>query len=195
MPFIIVSERNSPDTMRECEQVRADACLFKPIESHEFLKVITETILAGDEGSGLDDLAESETRFGQATTRFHNPEILDTLALDNLENLGNAPDFIADLINRFTLESNQILEQMEMAIKTDDAPAFRYHAHLLVDSAGHLGAFALYEMSLSATRIDDTIFDEKAPGLLEQMKSIYALTSTRFTEYLSERENAASRRS
>ncbi|EGV50576.1 response regulator [Candidatus Endoriftia persephone] len=193
MPFIVISEQNTPDTVRECEQVRADACMFKPIESHEFLKVLTETILAGEPES--DNSALIEERPGQATTRFHNPEILDTLVLDNLENLGNAPDFIADLVNRFTLESNQILEQMETTLNTGDAPAFRYHAHLLVDSAGHLGAFALYEMSLSATRIDDKSFDEKAPGLLEQMKSVYALTSTRFTEYLSERENSASRRS
>ncbi|MBL3599812.1 MAG: response regulator [gamma proteobacterium endosymbiont of Lamellibrachia anaximandri] len=189
MPFVVITDENSPTTIRECESAEADACIFKPIQQNELVKTVTAVISSDQEKTREKATATLEEG---VTTRFHNADTLDVSVLKNLEILGNDPQFISNLITTFTLDSERTLQQMDQALADNDSELFKDLAHLFVDSAGHLGAFALYEYSLSASRILPSEFDAHGANILQEMRTTFTRTSDALMRFLSQDDETSS---
>ncbi|RDH88441.1 MAG: hypothetical protein DIZ78_00440 [endosymbiont of Escarpia spicata] len=153
------------------------------------VKTVTAVISSDQEKTRESTTATPEDSI---TTRFHNADTLDVSVLKNLEILGNDPQFISNLITTFTLDSERTLQQMDQALADNDNELFKDLAHLFVDSAGHLGAFALYEYSLSASRILPSEFDAHGANILQEMRATFTRTSDALMRFLSKDDETSS---
>ena len=65
--------------------------------------------------------------------------VIDATTFENLKQMVGA-DFIVELINTFLDDASQLLQQLDTALKTNDAETFKRAAHSLKSNAASFGA-------------------------------------------------------
>jgi two-component system sensor histidine kinase RpfC len=149
--------------MNACMNAGADAYITKPIDSHNLLEHIAN--LVRKESTSQEAADDKTVRLCQNGT-------LDRQALDNLANLGSGIEFVADLIDGFSVDSTSILKQTELAIEKQDYLGFRETVHALKGGAAELGGIEFVQLCNKAEKLKPYEMTGPAPiehlGLLQQ---------------------------
>lgn len=180
VPFIAIASENTPTTLRLCRELQFRACLFKPVPDNELLKMIAATP-AASVPAAKNDLLRIEPR-------FHHSDLLDRRMLHALNQLDNGQGFLSELIGIFVSESDRILDIMGSSVEKRNHPRFIEQSQILMDNSGQLGAFALYEMCLSLTLLDRTVFASSAEERFFRLSMLVSSTIDAFKSYLAETE-------
>ncbi|MCU7932877.1 MAG: response regulator [Candidatus Thiodiazotropha sp. (ex Codakia rugifera)] len=186
VPFIFMTDENTPDTLRLCRSIGVQACLFKPVTADDLLEMIP-TVLDQHQSLGPARDNYRSTSFEHNITQFQHSRLLDNMTLLRLERLDNGIAFISDLFKIFEAEGHVIIRTMRRAVERNQLGQFLDQAQNLLDSAGQLGAFVLYELNQQATKVQANEFEYKGPALLEEIEHTFSLTLQAYDHYLSQR--------
>ena len=153
-PFVALTADATEETRRQCVAAGIDAYVTKPAALDELLALVerlTRPPAAGGPGAAgaaLDD-GWKPARAELPATGPGRPPVLDHALLDRLRELDDDEGFLADLIQDFIADAEQLIAELEAGAAAADAPTFRDRAHALRSSAAHLGASALFELCLA----------------------------------------------
>ena len=184
--FIIMTDQTTPATLRTCRELQVTACLFKPVPTDTLSEFIDKAPVVSQPAS-----ASVEPSHGAPPrvieTQFLHADLLDTQVLKGLEHLDSDNDFVPDLIAIFGRDSSAILQRMEESVEFDDSKHFVELSNVLMDNAGQLGAFALYESCLALQRMSPEDLRATLPAKLARLRDLVERTSAAFQQYLNER--------
>jgi two-component system sensor histidine kinase RpfC len=186
--FIIMTAQTTPATLRTCRELQVRACLFKPVPTDTLVELIDAAPVISLPAPATVEQARA-TPPQHHETQFLNAELLDTQVLKGLEHLDNDNDFVPDLIAIFSRDSSAILQRMEESVEFQDTKHFVELSNVLMDNAGQLGAFALYETCLALQRMRPEELNAILPTKLARLRDLIDRTSHAFQLYLKEREN------
>ncbi|MCU7845692.1 MAG: response regulator [Candidatus Thiodiazotropha sp. (ex Monitilora ramsayi)] len=183
VPFIVITNQNTPATLRLCRDLKIRACLFKPVPPTELLEMI---VSAPDTVSTLGENRDIESKATKqrSRTHFHHASLLDRKILNALEQLDDDHMFVTDLIKVFNEDCTRILQGMRDSIVHNQADRFISLCGILMDNSGQLGAFALYEMSANIGHINHENFQHEAEKLLSSLTDTATMTTQAFQDYL-----------
>jgi two-component system sensor histidine kinase RpfC len=186
VPFIFISDENNADTLRLCRSIGVQTCFFKPVDMNNLLEIIPILIIqhqTRDNHLGHYPRAPGKNN----VTYFQNTSLLDLMTLLRLERLDSGIAFINDLFKIFQAEGTIVIQTMRHAVDKNQFGLFLDQAQILLDSAGQLGALALYELNRKATRLRAREFDYRGIELLEEIEETFNLTLEAYSHYLSQR--------
>jgi two-component system sensor histidine kinase RpfC len=189
VPFVFLSDENSADTLRLCRSIGVQACLFKPVVSNDLLEIIP-TLLSQNHTAKSNKESHPKRPVENNVTQFQNPGLLDHMTLLRLEKLDSGISFINDLLKIFETEGTAIISTMRRAVDENRFNLFLDQAQILLDSAGQLGAFSLYELNRGAARLQPHEFECRGCQILEEIEKTFNLTLEAYTYYLSQRAAA-----
>lgn len=147
VPVLMVTADATLETMNACMAAGADAYITKPIDAHNLLEKIAS--LARKNTISQNAGAKAET----VSVNIDQDRILNRQALDNLASLGSGLEFVADLIDGFSIDSKVMLEHAERAVKEKDYLGFRESVHALKGGATELGGLELVELCNTAEKM------------------------------------------
>jgi len=185
-PFVLVLDGTSPVNSKACKDAGVNAFLQKPIEPFALLNTI-DTVLE-ETNRGVAALTPYQPR-----TVIVNGLALDVHRLEDLERLGSGHDFLRELVEKFRQDNEQIVEKMMNAALNSRSDEFRDLAHAIKDSAGNLGALALYHLGISAVRLSADDFPQSALKLTVEIRSSNQSSYKALQQYLTDQENLLSR--
>ena len=189
--FIVMTDQTTPATLRLCRDLQVLACLFKPVPTGSLLELIsTAPVVAPSIPSATRPLGDVDRP--EPTTQFLHSDLLDVKVLRTLDRLDGERDFIPDLIAIFKRDSLSVLAGMEDAVTCGRTERFLELTHILMDNAGQLGAFALYEMCLSLNQVSRAELEASLSGKLAQLRDLVERTTRAFLSYLDERKKQLS---
>jgi CheY-like chemotaxis protein len=181
VPFITLTDQNTPTTLKLCRELKIKACLFKPVPAGELLKIIA---------AAPSRTLTAETGMTPALLRpephFLHADLLDRHILQGLEQLDIDQGFVAELIEIFMRENDAILQEMHHSIKSGQRSRFLEQCQIMLDNAGQLGAFALYEMCLALMLMDQPSFESSGLQRHALLAALVAQTSQAFQDYLTD---------
>lgn len=190
VPFIVITDQNNPATLRLCRDLNIQACLFKPAPMAELLHTIA---MSPDAVAFPARATHSEPALHAGhETRFLHGELLDRKILQALDQLDNGQDFLPELIEVFERDCGTALRGMREAVNNRERERFLILSGMLLDNAGQLGAFALYEMCLSLGRMGRTEFEQEADRRFLLLSELISRTTQAFRAYLDERKRRLS---
>ena len=185
-PFVIMLDGAFPTNSRACKDAGVSAFLKKPIEPLKLLNAI-DTVLEERNRGG------AALNSSQPKTVIVNGLALDVHRLGDLELLGSGQDFLRELVEKFRQDNEKIIETMEKAALNCRSEEFKDLAHAIKDSAGSLGALALYHLGISAVRMSVDDFPQSALQLTLEIKSCNHSSYKALRQYLTDQENLLSR--
>ncbi|MGD8909087.1 MAG: response regulator [Chromatiales bacterium] len=185
--FIVMTDQTTPATLRLCRDLQVRACLFKPVPSDALLEMINEApVIPSPEPATIRHITRSAEH--NSETRFLHADLLDTKVLQVLGQLDTDRGFVPELIAIFRHDSIAILQGLEDAVERRDTERFIELSNILMDNAGQLGAFALYEICLTLQRMNQQDLNTTLTTKLSKLHEIVDRTNEAFQHYLSDRE-------
>jgi two-component system sensor histidine kinase RpfC len=186
VPFAFLTDENNADTLKLCRSLGIQACLFKPVVADDILEIIP-TLLTQYQFAERNIDNHRTLPNEKNITQFQNTGLLDHMTLLRLERLDSGIVFINDLFKIFETEGAVIIRTMKQAVEKNQFGLFLDQAQILLDSAGQLGALALYELSRNATKLRTYEFELHGYQLIEEIDTTYHLTLEAYSNYLSQR--------
>ena len=98
---------------------------------------------------------------------------VDCETLRRLEQLGGTA-FRDDVVDAFIADAQTILEELDEAVRTGDAQAFRDSIHALRSSAANIGASRMFEIGLALRAIAQEELEAGGAERLAELRAAYA---------------------
>ena len=166
-PFVALTADATEESQRLCMEAGVDAYLTKPVDTAELLTLIDRlTAPMAAKASGLGAVVVRHPRLAGS-----GPPVLDWTHLERLRQLDDGDDFLAEVIQDFITDGDELVMELEAAAAAGDATAFRDNAHALRSSAAHIGATALFEICLAWRGLDPAELAEHGASYVTQLKS------------------------
>lgn len=183
--FLILTANATTEALRECQEAGADGFLTKPIEPVKLLDQIDRLVPRKDTKSTEKP---SITRGPDKPDSSPPPEhVLNDATLASLEIMGKRSSFIPELIHGFLHDTEQLLSEMEMALKNKKYGSFKDLVHALKGSAGSVGAQTLYDICAGVPQMTDAMLRDKASSLMHDMITQYESARFELLAYLERR--------
>jgi two-component system sensor histidine kinase RpfC len=193
-PIVALSADATPRTREACRAAGFSAYLTKPVDTDLLLRTLGE--LTG-QADPLPPPRSAEPTRGKGDGPGQEPDAslpaLDQAKLASLAALDQGDGFLAGLIDDFTIDVQDILDQLEGAVARGDPQAFRDQAHALRSSAAHIGAVALFELCLGWRELDDHALALRARAELAQLRREITRTTLALSVFKMDRRLDASR--
>ncbi len=186
MPFMLFIPEPESQIINNCNGMDVDACLIGDIQHHTLIAAIKQAV------ANSNKRLSSTTPDQKIKADDYNPHgsaILGRATLRDLEELGSGQGFVNNLINSFLLNSEELLNDMERAIAENRYQSFIDHALAFKDSAGNLGALAVYKASIKASHLDATSFKDNADVLTNEIRISFNKTRKALLDYMAEQHN------
>lgn len=183
--FIVLTANATTEAKNECQEAGADAYLTKPIEPAKLLDQIDRLV---PKGAGIRSrvkvAAQAPVIQASATPSDH---VLNDATLASLEIMGKHSTFMPELIHGFLHDTEQLLDDMQMAIKEKRYEDFKDIAHAMKGSAGSVGAQSLYDVCVRAYGMKEEVLFSEATSLMHDFVTQYASARYEFLDYLGKR--------
>jgi two-component system sensor histidine kinase RpfC len=186
MPFMILTANATQEAAKQCEAVGVDAYLTKPIRSARLLEVVQD--LLGEEVSDVS----TDTVFDhpiQMDNQEKSGRVLDTKTLKELDQLSKNPRFLAKLSESFIRDCELELASMNQAMEDRRLCQYKDSAHAMADNASGIGAFSLMAICSTASRIEESKFDNEGQQLMTRIASTFNLTCQALKYYLNSKKS------
>ena len=176
MPFVILTANATIEAKRECEEAGVDAFLTKPIDAYTLLEAVARL-------TGTRHTVESPKPANNlipATAR--DDQLLNENTLRHLKLLGGEnDDFLADVIQGFLLNGEQLIGSMKTALLKQDYKAFKEFAHALQGSSGNVGAEALHGVCREISRLNHSDMQASANDMWNKAQESFGATRLAIT--------------
>lgn len=183
LPVLMVTADATLETMNACMAAGADAYITKPIDAHNLLEIIAG--LARKESGTASGLPSG--RIQSNTVSFYQDSTLDRQALENLASLGSGIEFVADLIDGFSLDSKSILAQAKQAMTEQDYLGFREAIHALKGGAAELGGIEFVQLCNNAEKLKPYEMSGPTPaGYLARLQQAHTRLLDAMHSYISQ---------
>ncbi|MDX6748698.1 ATP-binding protein [Geminicoccaceae bacterium 1502E] len=171
-PIVALSADATPEARAECASVGFVDYLTKPVDSQLLLSTM-DALVAARRGVAVPQLEAPAGAAPEPQPESFTPTvpILDRRRLDDLARLDQGTGFIAELIDEFLHDAEEIIGRMDAAAGSADARVLRDQAHALRSSAAHMGARALFEITIGWRTIDDAALIMRAPTEIRRLDS------------------------
>jgi len=186
MPFILFIPESGSQVINACNDLNIDACLTGEIQHHTLIAAIKQAI--ADHDRELHSIKQNQKTKTEEHNQ-HNSAILGRATLRELEELGSGQEFVHNLINSFLINSEELLCGMEKAITENRYPSFIDYALAFKDSAGNLGALAVYKASTKASYLNATDFKDNAGILINELRISFNKTRKALLNYIAEQHD------
>jgi two-component system sensor histidine kinase RpfC len=186
VPFVFLSDESDANTLRLCRSIGVQAYFLKPLIVDNLLETIP-TLLNQHQVKDTNVSHDHDSPCKNNMAHFDNTSLLDHMTLLRLEHLDSGIAFINDLFKTFEAEGTVILRSMRQAVDRNQFGRFRELAQVILDSAGQLGAFALYELNRNATKLRAYEFEYRGNEVLDEIEKTFNLTLEAYSRYLSQR--------
>ncbi len=185
VPFILFIPEPDSQAINEYDGLDIDACLIGEIQHHTLISAIKQAVAHCSRRPPAAKQQPAEAgEYGP-----HGSAILGRATLRDLEELGSGQEFVHNLINSFLLNSEELLDGMEKAIAENRYQAFIDLALAFKDSAGNLGALAVYKASIKASRLDADEFKDSAGALMNEIRVSFDRTRKALLDYIAEQHD------
>jgi len=176
IPTIMLTADATPEAKEACLSAGANKFLTKPVDSHRLLDCIAS--LSRKARSKKKVKLPTETIKKRISSNFAESEWYNHAVLDELEILGNDPEFIPTLLKNFAKEGAKHISNIKIAID-DDYLEYRENLHALKGSSTELGAGKLVEICIQGEALKPyDLASEKIEKLSEELESIFNNTVT-----------------
>ncbi|MEJ2423782.1 MAG: ATP-binding protein, partial [Candidatus Thiodiazotropha sp.] len=168
IPFVALTANVTPEAKIACQQANIEAYLSKPVDMSLLLQTVDRLIGEGDDDEG-ETIATDQIVNGDIQ-EIRSGEILNHRVLDQLSSLGQSPDFVERLIERFHFDTDNQINSMHFSLQGERYQKLRDQAHAVKGSAANMGAGRL---TLAAQRIQRSTPEElqqDGAQLLKQLK-------------------------
>jgi two-component system sensor histidine kinase RpfC len=183
--FVILTANATTEAMNECREAGVDAYLTKPIEPAKLLDRIERL---APKGSGAKPASAEKPCTPVAPVASEtSPHVLNEATLASLEIMGKRPTFIPELIHGFLQDTEQLLGDMELALREKRYGNFKDMAHAIKGSAGNVGAQVLYDLSAKTCTMTDEMLQREASALMHNLVNQYEAVRYEFLAYLDRR--------
>jgi two-component system sensor histidine kinase RpfC len=187
LSFIVMTDQTTPATLRLCRDLQIKACFFKPVPTNTLLELIDSVPAISHSIPTAKEPLRNISGQGQET-QFLHADLLNMKVLEALEQLDNNSGFVPDLIAIFERDSIAIMRGMEEAAECRDKKRFIDLSNILLDNAGQLGAFALYEMCLTLQQNSQQDLNATMASKLSHLRDVIVRTNMAFRHYLKEQD-------
>jgi two-component system sensor histidine kinase RpfC len=161
-----------------------DLRLTKPIEAKLLLSTIEQQTASNTPPvtatNGSDPFGVIQSIDAPSEPNLNAP--IDPAQLDYLLSIGDEM-FVQSIIDTYLEDSQQILQDFNDAVETDNIEDFRFHAHAFKSGANNIGATSLSEMCGKLEVIVETDFENNRSNYLSQVNKEIC----RITDYLNAR--------
>ncbi|MCF6281670.1 MAG: hypothetical protein L3J28_05565 [Candidatus Polarisedimenticolaceae bacterium] len=189
-PFILLFEKGIHENYQSS---RIKAHLTKPINSQQLTKTLHD--LAHQQYIAPINRPTEQPRLQRHTPSISHIEkatLVDQSILKELDAMGTDSNFIHQLIHLFEEDGRTTINELAEAVESNDFTHFKEVIHLLLDSSSFLGTTQLYELSLSASQIDQSRFTSSATHMLKEIEATFNATNFELFQYLSKKTDSLS---
>lgn len=166
IPFIMLTANATLEARRECREIGIKHFITKPLSSQKLDHCISQAVTHLQE-------TPSSNGHKQQTFRHGNPSVIDYDVLDEVIALSQGNDFKIKLFKNFGLDSEQLIQGMEEAIKCADYSHFKDLAHALKGSSSYLGLVELNNLSSTAQYMSDQEIKTKGDTNLRKIRQAF----------------------
>ncbi len=189
-PFMMVTANATVDAQEQCRKLGVRAFLTKPIRSGQLVATVDE-VMSGDVQWDLESKRAGDTtslvkEADQATS------VVDASVIDDLSKLSANPYFLHELVEKFSQDSELLLESMRESVKNKSVFDYREDAHALAGNAAGMGATMLKSACDIGSGMDQGRFNTSGEQLFEETLAAYKQTKEVLNMLLSLRESSKS---
>ncbi len=185
MHFLILTADATTEAKNACREAGVDAYLTKPIDPAKLLDQVDRFAPKGA-GSSSVDKTPSRISVAQSASQPRG-RVLNEATLANLETMGKRTTFIPELIHGFLSDTEQLLSDMEAAIRAKQYGDFKDLIHAMKGSAGNVGAQALYDACARVHGMTEEVLRGETGTLMHDLVNQYETTRYELLAYLKRR--------
>jgi two-component system sensor histidine kinase RpfC len=183
--FLVLTANATTEAKNECQEAGVDAYLTKPINP---AKLLDEVDRLAPKGVGARSTDKVSPRVSTAAaTSLPSSHVLNDATLASLEIMGKRSAFIPELIHGFLSDTEQMLGDMEIALKEKRYADFKDIAHAMKGSAGSVGAQTLYDTCAGISGAEDKAIRENAASMMHDLVTQYESARYELLAYLERR--------
>ena len=185
VPVVLVTGAPDTDSAIEAVEYGAFRYLTKPVDSLRLLAAIDSLAASDQAASGTVDRVTDITKH----PRFQSDAqpIVDFRALEELEALGEGSTFVAEVINDFIVDAEQVVADIRAAAAADDMAGFRDGLHALRSSAANVGAVRLHRACSGVDQRAATDLPNEGAAQARRIEEEFTRFRSTATRYLAER--------
>jgi two-component system, sensor histidine kinase RpfC len=188
-PVVALTADATRETRAACAEAGFAYHLTKPIDSPRLLALIDELFAAPTPNGAATTAPQAPPT--REPVEPHERPVLDRARLANLRSLDDGDGFVADLIDDFLTDAQELIDAVARAVEEGRPAAFRDQLHGLRSSAAHLGATALFELCLGWQGAGAQDLEERGADHVRRLREAYGRLRTAL---LAERGQGAARR-
>ncbi len=186
MPFMMLTANATVDAQRQCRNLGVSAFLTKPVRSAQLVRIVDEVMQGKHPAQASEE--DNDRRLTAEELAEKQALIIDTRVLEDLARLSQTPNFLHQLIEKFFLDSEQLLDSMQLALTEGRVTGYVEAAHALAGNAAGMGAHTLKSICSSASALDESQFKELGESLYAEISAAYVLTRETLSDYLASRQ-------
>ena len=192
LPIIALTADATPETRVHCEEAGMDGYLIKPVEAARLLQTIYACV--AEEADSDREPWPEEGRVADIAShpRFSSESepVIEFRALRDLESLDPRGAFLTDVLDRFIVDTEQVLRDMADAVSAGDLPVLRDNAHALRSSAANIGAMRLHRLCSDFSGMSRMEMTRDGDARMEGLREQFAHFRSAVTDYLTERSRS-----
>lgn len=185
MHFLILTADATTEAKNACREAGVDAYLTKPIDPAKLLGQVDRLAPKGA-GAGSADKVPARASVAQSVPQPRG-RVLNDATLASLETMGRRSTFIPELIYGFLSDTEQLLSDMETAIREKRYGDFKDLVHAMKGSAGNVGAQAFYDVCARAYGMTEEALRGETGSLMHDLVNQYESTRYELLAYLKRR--------
>ncbi|MGE5240169.1 MAG: ATP-binding protein [Bacteroidota bacterium] len=183
--FLVLTADATIEAQNACREADIDAYLTKPIDP---AKLLDQVDRLAPKGTGVASVDKNPARISVAKSASQpTARVLNEATLSSLETMGKRSTFIPELIHGFLSDAEQLLSDMEAAMRAKQYGDFKDLVHALKGSAGNVGAQALYEICARAYDMTEEALRHETGSLMHDLVNQYEATRYELLAYLKRR--------
>jgi two-component system sensor histidine kinase RpfC len=183
--FLVLTANATTEAKNECQEAGVSAYLTKPIDPAKLLNQIDSLVPKGTAEQSTTRVPLHAHSIQALSPPSEN--VLNDATLASLEIMGKRSMFMPELIHGFLRDAEQLLGDMEMALREQRYRSFKDIAHALKGSAGNVGAQALYDACTRAFDITEESLRSEAASLMHDLVTQYESARYELLAYLEKR--------
>lgn len=176
IPAIILTANATLQAMAECESAGADVYLTKPVDAKRLLSTVEN--LHVQKSGGMPERVQAESSEDY-------DGVIDLGMLKHLEELTNNPNFLKDLVERFTSDGHDLIREIEEVAFSGEVSRFQDAIHALKGSAAQIGGFRLVQLCMEAELQKVQELDpERSLALADRIRETFLVTSRQLSIHI-----------
>ena len=187
IPILMLTANATTEAIQACEDAGLDAYLTKPVEPQKLLNTIAS--LMKNRKYSNANREKTPLKIVNLNDPVNMP-LLDMQSLTAISSMTKDPDFMADLIEGFINNVQNLIEQIGSSISRSDYETVVNLSHTLDGSCRSIGAKRLSVIADKLFRLVQTEHYSSAASHLEALNTVFEQTRNALLSFLDNQKSA-----